>query len=240
MNKFFTSLVGGLICFSASAQLHFDGNSDVYYGNSANVNEEVTAEWDVVNSTNMNLELRAKRMAIQEVEGADGNFCFGLLCIAWSTGDYNASSEVVYLGPGEVDSSFKAKYRHHGNQGQAIYEYCIYAAGHMVPDVCQTVNFCVDAECVVSTPSIANLKGEISIAPNPIRELGNISYRFVQKPIQGKMVIYSLMGAKVKEIPLQSKEGVVFLNSNEFTPGMYFCAIEENGAVSQTVKVIFE
>lgn len=240
--KIFTGLLCVLFTGALSAQLHFDGSDNVYYGEVSDVGEEVTAEWDVVNSTDMVLELSGKRVAIQEVDGADGNFCWGLLCIAWSTGDYNASSEVVYMNPGDVNNSFKAKYRHKGNSGQAVYEYCIYDVNRVVDDVCQVVNYCVNSDCfiITSTDNAQDFGGEIEVSPNPIESVGNITYSFKKSPSNAKMVIYNTVGVKVKEIPLRNREGVVFLGSSDFASGLYFCSIEDNGIVHQTAKVIFK
>lgn len=239
-NRFFTLLVIAFISSSVSAQLHFDGHQDVYYGTASNLTEEVDADWDVVNSTDLTLDLSARRFAIQEVEGADGNFCWGFLCIAWSTGAYNASSEVATMNPGDVNTTFKAKYRHHGNPGQSIYRYCIYDVNGQIPMTCHTVNFCVDAECLVSTNDLPVIGGEIEVAPNPIEKVGTLSYRFNNAPHDGKMVVYNAVGAKVKEITLKSKEGVVFLGASDFTPGLYFCSIEDNGVAHQTVRIVFQ
>jgi len=241
MNRSFITLVFVCCFFSVGfAQVHLSGENNLYFGSSAITTEEVNAEWDVVNATDQTLEFCYRRYALQEVPGADGNFCWGFLCIAWSTGHYNASSEVVTMAPGETNHSFKAKYRHHGNEGQSIYRYCLYEVNDLVDDVCQTVNFCVDAACVVSTEEVNNLGGDIQISPNPIQNIGNITYRFNSAPTNGKLVVYNTVGAKVKEIRLNNREGVVFLGASDFQSGIYFCSIEDNGNAQSTVKMIIQ
>lgn len=239
-NRIFTLFIVLLSASMASAQLHFSGNNNIYYGTASITAEEIDADWDVVNSTQSDLELSARRYAIQEVEGADGNFCWGFLCIAWGNGDYNASSEVVYLPAGETDNTFKAKYRHHGNEGHAIYRYCIYDVNRIIEDVCQEVNFCVNVECLVSTNDMADFHGEIVVSPNPIEKIGNVEYRFKNRPSNGKLVVYNTVGVKVKEVPLKSREGVVFLGASDFSSGLYFCSIEDNGVTYETVRIMFQ
>ncbi|HEY8403335.1 MAG TPA: T9SS type A sorting domain-containing protein [Flavobacteriales bacterium] len=234
----FTIIPSLFLGLMASAQLELSGQSYVYYGTSSIIDEEVDAAWEVINSSDFPVLVSASRLAIEEVEGADGNFCWGLLCIAWSTGNYNASSEQVYMEPGEVNNSFKAKYRHHGHPGAATYRYCFYEVDNQVPTVCHTVTYAVDVE--VGVNDVPAVGGEIEVFPNPIENLGTVSYRFNQAPSNGKMVIYNALGAKVKEIGLKNQQGVVYVGGSEFTSGVYFCSIEDNGVTHETVRIIFQ
>jgi len=224
------------------SQLQFDGEESIYYGTSANSIEEVDAAWDVINATNMTLELNCRRYALQEVPGTVSNFCWGLLCIAWGTGHYNASNpdDAVIMAPNEVNHTFKAKYRHQGQAGEAIYRYCIYEKNGLVENVCQTVQYCVDANCVVSTEDLSPLSGSIEVSPNPIERIGNITYRFKNAPTSGKLCVYNLVGTKVKEVPLSNREGVVFVAADDFESGLYLCNIEDNGHVFQTVRMVIQ
>lgn len=242
LRKFLVLLIVALFGIQLNAQIQFDGEGDVYYGSIANVGEEVQASWDVINASDQTLELSCRRYALQEVPGADGNFCWGLLCIAWSTGHYNASNpdDAVFLAPGESNHSFKAKYRHHGIAGQGIYRYCIYERNDLVDDLCQIVNFCVDAECLVSTENMELEASGLQISPNPIDRVGNITYKFKQAPNNGMLIVYNTVGMKVKEIKLNSREGIVYLGASEFQSGIYFCSIEDNGQVQQTARMIIQ
>jgi hypothetical protein len=210
MKKVIFTIIPSL-CFSllASAQIELSGHQDVYYGTAA-----------------------------KEVPNTDGNFCWGLLCIAWLPGSYNATSEVVYMEPGEVNNSFKAKYRHHGNAGASVFRYCFYEVNGAVPQVCHTVTYAVDVE--VNVNDLSAVGGEMQVFPNPIEHVGTVSYRFNQAPNKGKMVIYNTVGAKVKEIALKNQQGVIYVGGEEFASGVYFCSIEDNGVVHKTARIVFQ
>lgn len=239
MKKVIFTIIPSL-CFSllASAQIELSGHQDVYYGTAAILQEEVPAEWDVINSSDIAIELSARRIAVEEVPNTDGNFCWGLLCIAWLPGSYNATSEVVYMEPGEVNNSFKAKYRHHGNAGASVFRYCFYEVNGAVPQVCHTVTYAVDVE--VNVNDLSAVGGEMQVFPNPIEHVGTVSYRFNQAPNKGKMVIYNTVGAKVKEIALKNQQGVIYVGGEEFASGVYFCSIEDNGVVHKTARIVFQ
>lgn len=219
-------------------QIEFEGNNNMYYGSSVLVDEEVDAAWDVINASDQTLNLCARRYELQPVLGADGNFCFGLLCIAWSTGYYDASSEIIPLEPGQVDHSFKAKYRHHGNPGHAIYSYCIYDVDNTVEPMCQVVNFLVDV--VMSSGDLVTPAAELNVYPNPVENIGTIRYAFNSTPINGKLVVTNTIGERVKEIVLNSREGVVYIGSSDFSSGLYLCHLENEGVISNSQKIIFK
>jgi histidine ammonia-lyase len=54
------------------------------------------------------------------------------------------------------------------------------------------------------------------------------------------MVICNSLGAVVKEIELASKNGTVIIGGSEFSDGLYFVSIEEQGQVYQTQRLIIQ
>lgn len=211
---------------------------NVVYGTAANDAEELSVAWSVTNATGNAMDIKCRRIAIAEVEGAYSQFCWGILCSPWNTG--NASlNEIVPLNPGETSNSFYAKYRHYGFAGQSIYSYCYFNADDPTQEFCYNVNYCVDAECFVSVAEENKPAGEIeNVTPNPISGQGMISYKFNTNPTDASMIIYNMVGAVVKEISLTSKQGAVIIDGSEFESGIYFCAIKNEGNVFETTRIV--
>ncbi len=228
------------VVWSVSAQIELTATTNSYYGNFLEVGQELDASWDVINTSSQNLEIRCSRQALEEVSGSDGNFCWGFICTAWSTGNLN-TSEVVYLAPGESTNTFHAKYRHHGNEGQSSFNYCFWNVNPdvLVDQVCYQVNFIVN-DGTVSTSDELKIEGRLDLSPNPLVKMGSITYGFNQMPSNGKLIIYSSIGSLVREIKLSNREGIVFLNADDFDAGIYFCALENAGSTVKTQRLVIQ
>ena len=103
----------------------FTNEENIVYGNSLNDGEELGVAWTVTNATGSAMNIKCKRVAVSEVEGAYSQFCWGILCSPWNTGNTTLNEEVT-LNSGETSNSFYAKYRHYGNAGVGVYSYCFY------------------------------------------------------------------------------------------------------------------
>lgn len=237
--KFFALLLVILTMnVNLSAQLEFNGAQDDYFGVATNTTEEVDAAWGVTNTSDQVLTLRVKRYVVEEVEGTDSNFCWGFLCIPWTSGDHLTASEEVMINPGMVDNSFRAKYRHMGHAGNSVFDYCFVDMSGTYEPVCHRVTYSVDG--TVSVGNTEDIAGEISLFPNPIENTATISYNFKSVPFNGKLIIHGMMGAKVKEIAVNNRAGVVYLGAADFAPGVYFCSLEDNGQVYQTIRMVIQ
>jgi hypothetical protein len=221
----------------ASGQLVTLYNNQNIYTGAVTDSEISVLGWEVLNATSSTIDFGCKRIGIQETPGHTSQFCWGIICSPFGTGN-NTSSEIVSLAPGAYTNTFYAHFRPNGVAGQTTIRYCWFDSNNPADEFCYDVNFCIDSECIVSVSEKA-ADAEISkISPNPIHGLGNITYEFQSVPHQGKMTIYNALGAVVKEISLNKKSGVVIIDGNEFENGIYFCAIEDAGKTFETKKLV--
>ena len=201
---------------------------------------ELDVHWDVMNMTTDTLHMRAKRIQMQIVPNSKNRFCWGPLCYDYPTNESSTNANlIVTMDPGATESTFHGYYEHQGYAGHSIIKYCFF--DHFNPDieVCQTVNFCVDDECIIDGVSEIIMDGELGdIGPNPLTGLGTFSYSFNVLPTDAKVVIYNLVGKQVKSMKLDSKNGIVFLNGQEFQGGVYFYTLEAAGKVFATKKLV--
>ena len=75
--------------------------------------------------------------------------------------------------------------------------------------------------------------------PNPTHANFTIPYQFAG-PGKGELIIYDLIGNKVKEVVLEQKQRMVSLDAKQFTPGIYFYSLRVNNQVISTKKLIIE
>jgi hypothetical protein len=236
--KIFTSLA--LLLFinaSMISQLQINGAQDLYTGTS--VEDYIDIQWSVTNTSDNWLSLRVERYEVDAVDGADGNFCWGLLCIPWTAGDYTTASEIVDIAPGGTDNSFRASYRPQGNAGASTYQYCfIEIASPDIQPICHTVTFSVDGSVSIDESEFA--KASITLAPNPVSNLGRLNYSFDNVPTNGKITFYNMTGAKVKEVGIYQKNGLVYFDNTDFAPGVYVCNLENDGVIQESIRMVVQ
>ncbi|MBL7941614.1 MAG: T9SS type A sorting domain-containing protein [Flavobacteriales bacterium] len=220
--------------------LEIEGGTNLVEGSvSVPEDSELDAHWDVVNASSNELTVRAKRTIITNVAGSKERFCWGPLCYNYGTAESSTNVNLmVTMAPGATESTFHGYYEHEGNAGMAVIEYCFFDNNNPSDETCQTVTFCVDAECAVgiSETEIDGSLGEMS--PNPVKGMASLTYSLTG-PAQGsKIVIYNLVGKEVKQISLENRNGIVFLNAQDFENGVYFYALQSNGKVLGTKRFI--
>lgn len=240
MKKYLLSI--SLFAFMASAQgqlVELVNPQEVFYGTAADSGEELHPHWDITNISGETINLGSNMMIDQIVEGATYQFCWGEICSGWETENI-MSTEVVTLMDGQTNSTFFGKYRHNGNAGQSKVRYCWFDADQPFNDVCYEVDFCVDAQCILGVDENAPKATIELISPNPIATTGFINYHFTGTPTSGKLTICNAIGAVVKVVDLETKDGVVIIGSAEFEDGLYFCNIEEEGRVYQTQRFMIK
>lgn len=199
-------------------------------------NGEIEADWSVQNISESTIAVRARRNVIQEVSGSANYFCWGV-CFG-ETVNVSPTSVNQTMAPGDINNTFYAHYRPNGNAGQTIIEYCFFDANNAADQICQTVNFCVDAECLVGVEENANKAIFTDIYPNPVNGLAKLSYQFISRPENAKFKVFNLVGELVKESNIVTQSGLILFHSDDFNNGVYVVVIEENGQVVDTQKLV--
>ena len=218
------------------AQVTLSGESNVFTSDDVNV-AELDATWDVINTSGMTLNMTCKRVPVYEVPETKSQYCWGILCSAWSNGVLTLS-EVVPLDNNQSTNTFHVKYAPYGHAGQSVFQYCYADDMHLIDEFCYEVNFCVASECIVGVENVKPSGTITQISPNPIERTGTLAYAFNTVPNAGKIVVHNMMGALVKEIQITNKNGVVILNAADFESGIYFCSIEDGGKVFETQRLV--
>jgi hypothetical protein len=196
---------------------------------------ELVAEWGVQNIGDAFMEVRAKRVIVQNVQGSVNYFCWGV-CFDETT-SVSPLSVSQDMNPGDINNTFYAHYRPQNNPGEAIIQYCFFDAANSADETCQEVHYCVDCEQSVGEGNALNV--ELSeVSPNPVRSIGSISYSFQTAPENAKLVIYNMVGAIVKESVITAKNGIFLINSADFESGIYLYSIQMDGKASVMKKLV--
>lgn len=211
--------------------------------------EEIETSWDVINATGETVRLRGARQIISVVSpynlpyvpgnpGARDRFCWGEICFDYGTGQTPANDALlVTLEPGEHTSTFKGLYEHMGVAGVSHFRYCFFDVDDPSIEVCHEALYCIDADCAVN---VREIKEPVltNMGPNPVQGRASFSYDFGQLTGERSVVIYNMVGAVVRIIPIQSMQGSVFISADEFDAGIYFYALLHNGVPVSTKKFV--
>ena len=228
MKKSLLILVALAFALAGHSQfIELNGEVNTVLGTSTNTTEVISAHWDVINISGSQRDIRCRREIIQNVAGAEHQFCWGEICGPWAIIN-ELSTETVTLADGDSSFSFYCKYRHNGNPGQSTARFCWFDAADPSNSLCYDVNFCVDAACIIGVNEIEN-QASLQILGNPVSELSGISYSFAAHPSQAELLIYSATGMLVADYNLASAQGVVLIDANQMANGIYTCKLNENG-----------
>lgn len=196
---------------------------------------ELVAEWGVQNIGDAFIEVRAKRIVLQDVPGSINYFCWGV-CFDETT-NISPISVNQDMNPGDINHTFYAHYRPQNNAGEAIIKYCFFDSNNQADETCQEVSYCVDCEQSVGEGNALDV--ELSeVSPNPVRSLGSISYSFQTAPENAKLVIYNMVGSVVKETVITAKNGIFLINAADFESGIYLYSIQMDGKASVMKKLV--
>jgi len=228
MNKILLTLSFIVASIAGSAQfVELSNEVNTALGSSANTGEILDLHWDVINVSGSTRNIRCRREIIQDVIGAEHQFCWGEICGPWSN-SAELSTEIVSLTDGDTTFSFYCKYRHNGNPGQSIVRFCWFDANDVLSQLCYQVNFCVDQACVLGVDENES-PARFQILGNPVTALSGISYQFATPPAQAELLIFNATGTLVESRAISSSHGVALIDANQFANGIYTCKLNENG-----------
>ena len=245
----------GMVAFFSQQMLHGQATLvdpvEIFEGSLSNPeNDEISLHWDVTNLTNDTLDLRVFRNIIQAVDvlnlpyqegepGAYDRFCWGPICYPIGSVSSNSSDNLlVTIAPGAVDTSFVCDYYPAGVAGVMALEYCFTPVVDFDASVCHTVLFCLDAEnCALGTNEEQSRVEWGNITPQPVRGLSSLSYT-VKSGQSGVVKIFNSAGKEVWTKAVKESQGLIYINGDDFSEGLYFLSLAIDGVVDRTQKFV--
>jgi hypothetical protein len=243
MKKIFTLVVAAMLgstVGSFAQQIEFIEPVTTVTGTLAEIGPlgELEAAWGVRNISEETLSWRCRREIVSNVTGATNYFCWGV-CFMENT-DVSPAGIAVSIGPGEINNSFYAHYKPNNNAGMSTIRYCFFNLDNNAEELCYTVNFCVDAECLVGVEEKQEVATTTAVKPNPVSDFGAISYNINRHFNQANLFVYNSVGQVVKQEILQNKQGLLVFDASEFANGLYTYSIAVDGVMSPMQKLVVQ
>ena len=217
-------------------ELHDEVSSMV--GDITNTTEVLSAHWDVINISGSTKNVRCRREIVQTVPGAQHQYCWGELCGPWTANTAtNTSTEIVTLTNGDTTNTFFCKYKHLGNAGASIVRFCWFDNNNAALELCHEITF--SAETPSQVGGIANAAAAaFEIIGNPVNSISALKYQFQNQPSQASVQIFSATGILVEERPINSIQGFVMMDAENFANGVYLCRLINGGRVVGTQRMV--
>lgn len=179
------------------------------------------------------IDVRVMRITEDTVPGTDNYFCWEQ-CYEPPV---SVSPTTMSIAPGQRIDQFYADYKPNGIDGASALTYCFYDDANEADSVCVTVRFLitqVGIEDVFGT----NESAVSSAYPNPAKDVVKINYGLKAGWNKAEVVVYSMLGSKVREIDLTEDQGTLKMNVSSLPSGMYFYSLMVDDKAISTKKML--
>ena len=199
------------------------------------VNEDNEFTINVVNNFTDTLRLYVGKRVVSEVEGSYNTFCLGV-CLDPSI---STSPSPLVLGPGDTSTygQFHLLYHPGSNAGTTTVQYNF-------SDPQNEVSGSLNINFISNGVGINEQKADISLFqayPNPASDQVVVQYEVSGLGnMPANIVITSLVGSKLRTIPVNGNSGKSVIDLSDFVAGIYFYSLEINGQTLATRKLIIK
>ena len=199
----------------------------IYYSASVPL---VDIHLNVVNISSHGVGIKVKRNIIQTADGSSNYFCWEQ-CYTSAVG---VSPTSLIANPGDTIHNFFGYYNANDTHGVAEIQYCFFNANDTTDQTCVNVFYAEDA-----SSGLRELKAHSTLSnplPNPASSQTTIHYS-LPTGNQGKLVLYNLLGSKVRELPLH-QQGSTTIDLSNIPAGVYMYSLVIDGQNIQTKKLL--
>lgn len=195
------------------------------------VGAQIPLHIHVTNNAGTAIDVKVARSEDNVIPGVTDEFCWGGACFPPGT---DTSFLTASIAPGATNTEFEAKYTHNDQFGESTYTYYWFDDNNPTDKVSLVVVF------KLSNVGIAeNIKNSsISQAyPNPANAYAFFDYDI---PVNNStsLIITNLLGAVVKEIPINGLKGQIKINTSDLDNGLYFGSLKVGNQITSTQRLV--
>lgn len=196
-----------------------DAESHVWVENSSSTLKEVTVERFINVKTTGHLEF----------------FCFGSgptgLCYPPNTASSNGNDTIQ---ANTVDHSFKATIRPMGNYGYTSIHFRFSDTNNPSDSVGVDLGW----DFTTSINENQQVYGFSKPQMNPADAFTVFNYNLQNNDQNDQLVVFNMLGSRVKKMDVPGKSGVLVLSTSELTAGVYMVSYISNGKAKDSVRLV--
>jgi hypothetical protein len=237
-----SSIISFMIVFSLNAQSFSLSWDDVALGDTVILS---TVEWPqpelvfhavVHNNSNDNVNVGVIRKRIEIIENSSDYFCWGACYPPFL--DTAGTTILINAGMQSADEDFSAHYEIHGTMGVSTVEYTFYNVATPEDQISVFVKYNTlpndISETIFSNTEISD------IYPNPALNFAEIKFDFPKEVKSAKLKFSNILGATIKEINIEERNGKLDIDVSDLNTGVYFYSLILNEKIFQTKKLIIK
>ncbi len=185
------------------------------------------------------LTVNVRRYEIWPVAGSKNFYCWGVcyLPVTSGTNPTWVSQHPVDMNPGASYDNFHSYYQPEGQTGTARFRFVWYDMANPNDADSSWVDIQYCGQVGVEEPMGATT----TLTAWPLPSMGQdiqLDYTLDRLSVGNEVVIYTMLGERVRRISLSATQGRVALPASGLVPGVYFANIEREGRVLATRKLI--
>ena len=185
----------------------------------------------VINATNAVVNYKVRKTVLYGPVGISTTFCTDLLCYAPTTTLSPQSAPIAANGTMDLKAQYKPE---SATPGTAAVRYSVFN----VANPADSVYFVIVYNGVTGIQQNAIQPITLSNAsPNPASTTFNMTFQ-LGKANEGQIVMYNMLGEKVREIVLTENEATAKVDVTTLTQGVYFCSLTIDGKAVATRRVV--
>jgi hypothetical protein len=219
-----------LFAFLTIFNLHINGQS-LSFTNIENIawgvpTVDLSVHAYIINTSENIIRIKMKSEEISVANGSQNYFCLNL-CYAPGTTE---SPDFEQLAPGDTLKTFKGYYRANGALDEANIKYTFFNINN-ITDSIQLIGHYYPSPASIKKVNDYKLK----TFPNPANDFMQVSLE-LKKQSNPTIIIYNSLGKKVYSREILESTNFINISTADFSQGVYYCSISENGKLMKTEK----
>jgi hypothetical protein len=188
--------------------------------------------FSVMNTSPNSINVKVRRTIIQlNTPTAVTSFCTGVNCYAPAT-----NMSVQFAVPSGTSFNLTSDYFPDSVGGTGHVRYSILDQATASDSV--IVDFIYNpAPAGINSHSIVKTSFSNPV-PNPASSVVSLTYSIGNSFGNSKVVVYNMLGDKVKEIRIEETDGVAKFDVSDLEQGIYFCSLESDGKILSTKRLV--
>jgi len=213
-----------------------NGTTVIVYGNPSTLLVEKGIYTELNGAVAKTINVR--RHELNVVPGSKNYFCWGLCYLPRLSGTTPTwvSGDPLAMAPQQVLNNFKAYYRPESTMDYACFQYVWYDEAN--PDDSTWVNICFDTQTFTGVQEVA-ASASLNAYPNPVVG-GDVTFTYDASSVNGsvQLVLFNALGERSMVRSLATSNGRATLPTSGLTPGVWFAALEQNGRMIATQRLV--
>lgn len=239
MKKTILALAISLIGTSAFAQSIGVTNADTYVTGEPSASL-LKANATVTNNGTTPIDVMVRFEEVTTIPSGAGHYFCWTVC--YSEGSINDGFETpaahaITIDPGQSVTNFYSDYIPHGTVGTTTFRYTFYDKDN--PSDATPIEITFDTQNVGIEDVFASDDSGVSESfPNPAVDEAKINYSVKPGAENAELVIYNMLGSKVKVMPLTEEQGTLRMNVSSLPAGLYFYSMMVDNQEVATKKML--